>query len=160
MEKYTGSIDTDATSDTAKIPNNASKSDGSKVANRKYKISISDPIKLAIPKFTGRFTGISVFIYDLGPTQTDEHIKTTLEIEEYAGRTYRIEVRKSINELYIKVSVFIKPEDLTMDQQLSLMNIESYKLKIQQWFNRSETFKKSMRVMYIIVYWKCNDTMK
>ena len=40
------------------------------------------------------------------------------------------------------------------------MHTESYKLKIQQWFNRSETYKKSMTVMYIIVYGQCTNTMK
>ena len=40
------------------------------------------------------------------------------------------------------------------------MHIESYKLKIRQWFNRSETHKQAMRVMYSIVYGQYTDTIK
>ena len=109
MDKPTGSIDTSTTADTAKLPNNTSKSDGKKLAKQKYKTIRADPIKLAILKFAGRCTGLSGFIYDLGPNQTDEYIKTTIEIEDYVERIYGTEVRKSTNELDIKVSVFINP---------------------------------------------------
>ena len=44
MEKPTGYIDTAATSNTAKLPENALKYDGRKVANRKYKTRRGDPI--------------------------------------------------------------------------------------------------------------------
>ena len=86
--------------------------------NYKYKTSRENSTELAIPKFIGRFTGLSGFIYDLGMNQTDECIKNTLEIEEYAGKTYGTEVTKLINDLDRKASAFIKPEDLTMDQHL------------------------------------------
>ena len=128
-DKPTGSIDTSKTSDKAKPPENASKPDGWKGENRKYKTRRSDPIKSETPKFSGRCTGLSGFIYDLGPNQTDEYIKTTIEIEDYVERIYGTEVRKSTNELDIKVSVFINPEELTMHQQLSIIHIEIYKLK-------------------------------
>ena len=39
-------------------------------------------------------------------------------------------VIKAVNDMERKVSTFIKTEDLTTDQQLSLMHIERYKLKI------------------------------
>ena len=61
-----------------KIAKNASNSDGWKGANKKYKTRISDPVKLALPKFTGRCTGLSGFINESGPNQADEYIKTTL----------------------------------------------------------------------------------
>ena len=48
----------------------------------------------------------------------------------YAGRTYGTEVRKSINDLEIKLITFINPEDLTTDQQLLVMHVEIYKQKI------------------------------
>ena len=51
----------------------------------------------------------------MGPNQTDEYIKMTLEIEEYVGRNYGTEARKSISHMENKVSTFIKPEDLTTD---------------------------------------------
>ena len=159
-EKPTGSIDTAATADTAKPPDNALKSYVRKGAKRKYNTRRADPIKSAIPKFTGRCTDLYGFIYDLGPNQTDEYIKTKLEIEEYAGKTYETEVRKPINELEIKVSAFIKPEDLTTDKKLSLMHTESYTLEIRQWLNRRKTYKQSMRVIYSIVYVQCNVKMK
>ena len=117
-EKPTGSIDTSTTDDTAKLPNNTAKYDGWKEANQKQKTRRGDPIKSAILKFTGRCTGLSGFIYDLGLNQTNECIEMTLEIEEYAGRTYGTEVRKSSNELESKVSMFIKPEDLTVQEDL------------------------------------------
>ena len=72
MKKPTGSIETTATSDTAKPPNNALDFYGWKRENLKYKTGISDPIKLAIPKFNGRHTSLSGFIYDLGPNQNDK----------------------------------------------------------------------------------------
>ena len=84
-ENPTGSIDTAATADTVKPPDNALKSYGRKGAKRKYKTRRADPIKLEIPKFTGRCTGLSGFIYDLGPNKTDKYIKK-IEIEEYAGK--------------------------------------------------------------------------
>ena len=39
-------------------------------------------------------------------------------IEDYTGQTYGTEVRKSSNELESKVSMFIKPEDLTVQEDL------------------------------------------
>ena len=85
VEKPNGSIDTFTMADTEKTPKISPKSDGWKVANLKYKTRRSDPIKLAILKFTGRFTCLSVFIYEFCPNQTDKYIKMTLDIEEYAG---------------------------------------------------------------------------
>ena len=49
MEKPNGYIDTAATADTAKPPNNASESDEWKGVNQKYKTRRANPIKLAIP---------------------------------------------------------------------------------------------------------------
>ena len=109
MEKPAGSIDTATTSDTAKPPENFSDSDGWKGVNLKYKTRRDDPIKSAMPKFTVRCTSLSGFIYDLGMNQTNKNIKTTLGIEDCAGRTYGTEVRKLINNLERKVSAFIKP---------------------------------------------------
>ena len=40
------------------------------------------------------------------------------------------------------------------------MNIESYKLKPRQWFNRRKNYKQSMKVMHSIVYGQCTDTIK
>ena len=40
------------------------------------------------------------------------------------------------------------------------MHIESYKLKIRHWFNRSKTYKQYMRVIYSTVYGQCTDTIK
>ena len=96
--------------------------------------------------FTGSCTRLSDFIYDLGPNQNNEYIKTTPKIEEYEGKTYGIEVRKVINDIYIKLSAFFNPEDLTMDEQILLMHVKK-KLKIRQWFNRSDTYKKATKVM-------------
>ena len=64
----------------------------------------------------------------MGPNQTDKYIKTTPDIEEYVGQTYGAEVRKAIIELERKVSLFIKPEDLSLEEQLSLMHTVSSKL--------------------------------
>ena len=61
-----------------------------------------------MPKFTRRCSGLSGFIYDLEPNQTEKYIKMTPEIEDYAGRTYGAEARKALNELDRKLSVFIK----------------------------------------------------
>ena len=78
MENPTGSIDTAATDDTAKPPKNASNYNGWNGANLKYKTRRADPIKLSMPKFTGKCTSLFIFIYDLGPNQTDEYIKRHL----------------------------------------------------------------------------------
>ena len=129
-------------------------------ANQNYKARRADTIISVISKFSGRCTDLSRFIYYLVPNQTNKNIKTTLEIEEYVGRTYRKDVRKSINELEIKVRAFINREDLTMDQYLSLIHIEIYELKIQHWFNMSKTYKQAIRVMYRIFYGECTNTMK
>ena len=40
----------------------------------KIKTRKSEPIKLVIPKFTGRFTGLSGLIHDLSPNKTDKYI--------------------------------------------------------------------------------------
>ena len=75
MEKPNGSIDTTTTPNKEELPNNDLKYDGWKGANRKYKTRRADPIKLEIPKFTGRCTGLSGFIDDLGPNKNDKYIK-------------------------------------------------------------------------------------
>ena len=62
MENPTVSIDTAATSDTEKVPENSLKSDGWKEVNQKYKTRRGDPIKLAVPKITGICTRLYGFI--------------------------------------------------------------------------------------------------
>ena len=47
-----------------------------------------------MPKFTGIWNGLSGFIYYLRQNQAEEYINTTLDIEEYVGRTYVAEVKK------------------------------------------------------------------
>ena len=94
MENPGGSVDTSPKVDTEKPSDNDPKYDSWKGANQKYKTRRSGPIKFAIPKLTVICTGLSVFIYELGPNKTNEYIKTTLDKEEYEARTYGKEVIK------------------------------------------------------------------
>ena len=66
MEKSNGSICTSTMADTYKSTDNACNSDGWKRANRKYISNRRDMVKSRMLKFTGRFAGLSGFIYDLG----------------------------------------------------------------------------------------------
>ena len=56
-------------------------------------------------------------------TKPTNIFRNKIEIEEHAGRTYGLDVRKAINELESKVRGFINPEDLPVVQELSLMHI-------------------------------------
>ena len=94
MEKPIEFIDTAAVVDTAKSSKETSKFDSWKKEYRKYKTRRGNLVKTLASKLTGRCIGLSGFIYDLVPNHNDEYIKTTLEIEEYAGRTYRTKVRR------------------------------------------------------------------
>ena len=156
----TGSINISAVADTARSSENASKSDGWKRANRKYKSKRSDLVKQSMSKFTERCTGLSGFIYDLGPNQTNEYINTKIKTKEYEGQAYGAEARKAINELDRKLSAFKKTEDLTLDYKILLMHTKHYKLKIWHWFNMRNTYKQVMEVIYSIIYGKCTNITK
>ena len=94
MEKPIEFIDTAAVVDTAKSSKDAPKFDSWKKEYRKYKTRRGNLVKTLASKITGRCIGLSGFIYDLVPNQTGEYIQTTLDIEEYEGKTYRKKVRK------------------------------------------------------------------
>ena len=55
-----------------------------------------------------------------------------------------------MNEIDIKMSKISKAEDLIVDDQISLMNVDYYKLNIQVWFNSIYTYKQVMKSVFSI----------
>ena len=65
-----------------------------------------------------------------------------------------------MNEIDIKMSKISKTEALIVDDQISLMNVDYYKLNIQVWFNSIYTYKQVMKSVFSIACEQCANTMK
>ena len=109
-------------------------------------------------KFKGRCTDLEGHIFDVGPTQATQYMKTKNEITEYAGRTYGSTTRRSMEELKDMASILIvKP---TEDPNAKGGEMELVKYRFRAYITEQVKYEQDMKKLYSVVHGQCTDAMK
>jgi hypothetical protein len=110
-------------------------------------------------KFTGRCEELNGNIYDCTDSrQANLYSKTTKDIAEYIGRTYRygMDTRLAIENLqYIACEV---PED--PDDNATKTQIRIWEKKIDDYVKKETITKENLKTAYSLIWGQCSDPMR
>lgn len=157
MSSSPGGAATDGTGVPDKIesngPNNNRRNRGHRKSNNANTTSTTREVK-----FDGREPDLSGHIYDCTYKQADMYSKTTREIAEYVGRTYKYgtDVRLAIESL--KNTNIEQPEDppdpATRTQTLI------WEKRVVEYVKRETAFEDNMKTLYSLIWGQCTDALR
>ena len=155
----------DATTDASPSPgilNPGGEADNQKSRNRRrgFRKPAGTPRPiLRQPKFEGKCEELKGHIYDCSDTrQSDTFIKTTKEIAEYVGRTFKkgSDARLAIENLVLPtLTVPTAPDDET-DRTL----VKIWEKEIDEYVKRKICLADNMQTVYSLVWGQCTDIMR
>ena len=110
-------------------------------------------------KFEGKCDEIKGHIYDCSHAkQADQFTKTTKEISEYVGRTYKYggDIRLAVINLQPPVIAMPAdpPEEATETQKVV------WKTRVQQFIAREDKLDENLRNLYSLIWLQCTDIMR
>jgi hypothetical protein len=111
------------------------------------------------PKFEGKCEELKGHIYDCSDTrQSDIFMKTTKEIAEYAGRTFKKgdNVRLAIKNLSLPTLVL--PADPDDDTNKTMNRI--WEKEVDEYVKRKTYLEDNMKTVHSLVWGQCTDVMR
>ena len=110
-------------------------------------------------RFEGRCVDLKGHIYDCGDIrQADQYARTTMEIAEYVGRTYKygMDIRLSIENM--TMAKFELPEDPPTDATRT--EIRLWEKRIDDYALRENTLKENIKTTYSLIWSQCSDAIR
>jgi hypothetical protein len=98
-------------------------------------------------------------VYDCTDSlQSDQFVKTTKEVAEYVGRTYRYgaDVRLAVEK--IKAPDFAKPSDPPGDASRTAIHV--WEKKVDEYVKKESYFDENMKTLYSLIWGQCTDIMR
>ena len=111
------------------------------------------------PKFEGKCPDLKGHIYDASDSrQSDQYMKTTREIAEYVGRTYKYggDVRLAVETLTIPT--FPVPTDPAAGA--SRTDIRIWEKLVDEHVKRLSHLTENIKTLYSLVWGQCSDVMR
>ena len=111
------------------------------------------------PKFEGKCPDLKGHIYDATDArQSDQFIKTTREIGEYVGRTYKYggDIRLAVEKL--SSPTIIAPDDHAVDAGPSAKRI--WEKMIDEYVRRISYLDENIKTLYSLVWGQCSDVIR
>ena len=111
------------------------------------------------PKFEGRCEELKGHIYDCSDArQADMFVKTTKEIAEYVGRTYKYgsDARLAIDNM--KRPKIQEPDDPKKDATATQKKI--WEKRIDEYVKREGQLEENLKTVYSLVWGQCTDALK
>jgi hypothetical protein len=110
-------------------------------------------------KFEGKCDELKGNIYDCSHArQADQFTKTTKEIAEYVGRTYKHggDVRLAVMNMEVPIIPMPNdpPEGATETQRVI------WKKRIEQYLARKDKLEENMKTLYSLIWGQCSDIMR
>jgi hypothetical protein len=110
-------------------------------------------------KFEGKCNNLKGHIYDCSHAkQADQFTKTTKEISEYIGRTYKYggDIRLAVINLAPPVITMLAdpPQGATETQKVV------WKTRVQQFIAREDKLDENLRNLYSLIWGQCTDIMR
>jgi len=112
-----------------------------------------------ISRFEGRCDELKTHVYDaIDIHQADQYIKTTREICDYIGRTYKygMDIRLSIEnmELYTIPQPADPPENATRTE------IRIWEKSVDDYVTRKSVLSENVKKTYSLIWGQCSDVMR
>jgi hypothetical protein len=112
------------------------------------------------PRFQGKCDELKGHIYDCSDSrQSDVYTKTTKEIGEYVGRTYRYgsDVRRAVQKLTMPATM-PAPADPADGTNHSVVRM--WKKKIDEFVKRELALEENLRTLYTLVWGQCTEIVR
>jgi hypothetical protein len=113
------------------------------------------------PTFEGRFDDLKGHIYDCkGGMQADQYARTTKEIGNYVGRTYRqgADVKTAIEQIDVGLPVIVQPADPPVNASMAQTRI--WEKQIDQYVKQLDQRDINIQTLYSLVWGQCTDAMQ
>ena len=111
------------------------------------------------PKFEGKCADLKGHIYDASDArQSDQYMKTTREISEYVGRTYKYggDVRVAVETL--SIPEFAVPTDPAANA--SRTDVRIWEKLVDEHVKRMSHLTENIKTLYSLVWGQCSDVMR
>ena len=111
------------------------------------------------PKFEGKCADLKGHIYDCSDVrQSDQYTKTTKEIAEYVGRTYKYggDTRLAIETL--KKPELVEPTDPPEEASKTASKI--WEKEIDAYVKKKDYIDENMMTLYSLIWGQCTDIMR
>jgi hypothetical protein len=111
------------------------------------------------PRFEGRCDDFKMFVYDSTDIrQANQYIKTTREIADYVGRTFKygMDMRLSIENM--EIYVISQPED--PPNNASRMEIRIWEKSVDLFVTRKTILQQNIKKTYSLIWGQCLDVMR
>jgi hypothetical protein len=138
------------------VEKQASTSDNKRNRRRPFK---EQGTAIRQPKFEGKCEELKGDIYDCSdPRQSDTFVKTTKEIAEYVGRTFKYgsDARLAVENL--SMPVMTEPNDPA--DTASKTQVRIWGKKVDKYVKRETYLSENMKTMYSLVWGQCTDVMR
>jgi hypothetical protein len=142
-------------------PKAPSTNEGKRFRRRGYRKPPSAPSRAIIkqPKFEGKCEELKGHIYDCSDArQSDIFVKTTKEIAEHVGRTFKkgSDARLAIENLALPILTL--PADPADDTSKTLTRI--WEKEVDEYVKRKTYLSDNMQTVYSLVWGQCTDVMR
>ena len=111
------------------------------------------------PKFEGRCDELSGHIYEYASTRqaVDMYTKTTREICEYVGRTYKYGADTKMALETLAVPTFPHPND--PPENASRTEVRMWEKAVDEAFKRKNLLAQNLQTAYSLIYGQCTDAL-
>jgi hypothetical protein len=111
------------------------------------------------PKFEGRCDELKGHIYDCSDSrQSDIFIKTTKELAEHVGRTFKKGCDAGVAIETLTLPKLALPTDPTDDKNKTLVRI--WEKEVDEYVKRKTYLADNMQTVYSLVWGQCTDVMR
>ena len=125
----------------------------------KPKIGQVKPFIPRVAKLEGKTPNLKGHIYDCtNARQSDQFMKTTKEVAEHVGRTYKYGGDIRLAVMALKLPSFDLPPDLS--NEATRGEIRIFKKTINEHHKRTTHLKENVKSLYAIVWGQCSNIMR
>ena len=111
------------------------------------------------PKFEGKCADLKGHIYDCSDVrQSDQYTKTTKEIAEYVGRTYKYGGDTRLTVETLKKPVIVAPTDPPDDATKTDGKI--WEKEIDAYVKKKDHIEENVKTLYSLNWGQCTDIMR
>ena len=143
---------------SGKLPDTTGKLSGKDIPNQDRN-KHPNPILLPQPKFEGKCSDLTGFIYDCSDNfQSDRFTKVTREISEYVLKEYSHGSDLHISILDLEETTIPEPDD--PDPAASETQKAIWRERVKKYVTRTETLDENIKSLYALVLGQCTDIMR
>jgi phage pi2 protein 07 len=110
------------------------------------------------PKFEGRIEALNGNVYEYSYKQADTYTKTTKEIAEYIGQTFKYRNDALLAVLFLNAPTFEIPPDPPTGASKSEQRM--WEKKIDEFVKRESIYNENMKSAYSVVWGQCTDALR